>query len=332
MLETLLFAFEVTGPIVVAISLGLILKTVGLLTDRFIRWGSALVFYVSLPLLMFTSVLRQPFAEAFKLDLVVFGVVITLAAYFLGHYLVNRASASATTSTSNVSESVGRLEQRAVVVQACFRGNLGIVGLSLCLNAYGTEILADVSVLMAMLTILYNVLSVWLFVRAKGEPGGIGLLSISLQMLKNPLITSILAGLLVGSLWTPDTELIRVTDTFVAWTLPVALICIGGSLTLSGARESQRILVSASTVKLIVMPLIALLLALSCGLPAHEVGMLFLLSSSPVAAASYVMARAYCSDASDSVPLAANLIVVTTLLSMLTVTVGVFVLRSLHII
>jgi predicted permease len=67
---------------------------------------------------------------------------------------------------------------------------------------------------MAMLTILYNVLSVWLFVRAKGEPGGIGLLSISLQMLKNPLITSILAGLLVGSLWTPDTELIRVTDTF----------------------------------------------------------------------------------------------------------------------
>jgi predicted permease len=80
------------------------------------------------------------------------------------------------------------------------------------------------------------------------------------------------------------------------------------------------------------MPLIALLLALSYGLPANEVGMLFLLSSSPVAAASYVMARAYCSDASDSVPLAASLIVVTTLLSMLTVTVGVFVLRSLHII
>lgn len=321
MLETLLFALQVTGPIVIAISAGVLLKSVGLLPDRLISLGSAMVFYISLPLLMFTSVLRQPFADALKPDLVILGVFITLVVFYLGHLLSRHARLRSMP------------DMRAVVVQASFRGNLGIVGLSLCLNAYGTDALADVSVLMAMLTITYNVLSVWLFVRTDGKPGSTSSYwQITLQMLKNPLITSILAGLLLGVFWSPSQSIVTFADTFVAWTLPTALLCIGGSLTLQSAQDNRWILFSVSVIKLFIMPTLALALSLLLGLPAREAGMLFLLSASPVAAASYVMVRAYCAESSPGVPLAANLVVVTTLLSMLTVTLGVFVLRTLQII
>ena len=49
---------------------------------------------------------------------------------------------------------------RGVFIQACFRSNLGVVGLALCANAYGDQGLALASALMASLTVSYNILSV----------------------------------------------------------------------------------------------------------------------------------------------------------------------------
>ncbi len=71
-----------------------------------------------------------------------------------------------------------------------------------------------------------------------------------------------------------------------------------------------------------VSPLLTVLLALALGVEGEQLGVLFLLVSSPVAASSFVMVVAARGDG----VLAANIVVLTTLLSALTVTLGLFVL------
>ena len=74
--------------------------------------------------------------------------------------------------------------------------------------------------------------------------------------------------------------------------------------------------------RLCIGPLLTVLLALAMGVRDEPLGVLFLLLSSPVAAASFVMVVAARGDG----VLAANIVVLTTILSMATVTVGFFLL------
>ena len=106
-------------------------------------------------------------------------------------------------------------------------------------------------------------------------------------------------------------------------TLPLALICIGGTLSLASLRKSGNLALSASLVKMISLPLVATLGAWLLGFRGPELGTLFLYFASPTAAASYVMARA----ANGNHELAASIIVITTLMAAITTNIGIFVLQ-----
>ncbi len=84
----------------------------------------------------------------------------------------------------------------------------------------------------------------------------------------------------------------------------------------------------ASSYKLVVAPMVITLGAYLIGFRGIELGILFFMNASPVAAASYVMAR---SMGGNSV-LAANIIALTTVLSTLTCTLGIIVLNSFALI
>ena len=70
------------------------------------------------------------------------------------------------------------------------------------------------------------------------------------------------------------------------------------------------------------------LVALSLGVQDEHLGVLFLLLASPVAASSHVMVVAARGDGT----LAANIVVLTTLLSLVTITIGFFVLSAFSLI
>jgi predicted permease len=106
-------------------------------------------------------------------------------------------------------------------------------------------------------------------------------------------------------------------------TLPLALICIGGTLSLAALRKSGKMALSSSLVKMIGLPLLATLGAWLWGFRGAELGILFLYFGSPTAAASYVMARA----ADGNHELAAAIIVITTLMAAITTNLGIFVLQ-----
>jgi predicted permease len=110
---------------------------------------------------------------------------------------------------------------------------------------------------------------------------------------------------------------------FAQLTLPLALICIGGTLSISVLRESSSIAMSSSLMKMVWFPALATLGAWLCGFRGAELGILFLYFGCPTAASSFVMARAVNSNHQ----LAATIIVITTLGAAVTINIGLFLLR-----
>ncbi|MBU3070528.1 AEC family transporter [Aestuariicella sp. G3-2] len=307
-LEVLRFTVSVTAPIFLWLVLGAALKGLGLLSEKWIHRGSTFVFYVSLPLLMFTSTVRQPIADA--VEPLLFGICLIATLFIL---TVSRLWAKRDSLPQ---------EDATVMQQGALRGNLGIIGILLCINAYGDGILAQVSLLMAMITIAYNIISVYIFVDGLNE----GRLSPALllkSLLKNPLILAILAALPLALMdFSIDSRVLGVSDLFVKYTLPIALICIGGTLSYRSVKDNVQPLLKTAFLKLVLMPVVAILPLILMDQHGQNLGMVFLLMSSPTAAASFVMAKAYRGNAT----LAANIVVFTTIGSLLSISLGVFLL------
>lgn len=80
----------------------------------------------------------------------------------------------------------------------------------------------------------------------------------------------------------------------------------------------------SSGFKLVVVPALFCLGGIALGFQGIELGVLLLMSSAPTAAASYVMVRAMGANAA----LAANIIAVTTIGSLVTTSLGIMLLRA----
>ena len=141
---------------------------------------------------------------------------------------------------------------------------------------------------------------------------------------KNPLILGIVLALPVAwaHLQLPSI-LLKSGEYFAQMILPLALLCTGASLSLKALREDSRNAIIASTGKLIMVPFIITLGGYWLGFRDMDLGILFLMTSSPSAAASYIMVRAM----SGNAVLAAIIIALTTFGSILVASVGVALLR-----
>ena len=213
--------------------------------------------------------------------------------------------------------------ERGIYTQGAFRGNNAVIGLALAASMYGDYGISLGAVLAALVILLYNTLStIVLAVYSpviKSDPW-----SICKSVFKNPLIISVLVAAPFAAFKIGLPHWLLTSGEYLAsMTLPLALICIGGTLSLASLRKSGDLALSASLVKMVSLPLLTTLGAWLCGFRGAELGTLFLYFASPTAAASYVMARA----ANGNHELAAAIIVITTLMAAITTNIGIFVLQ-----
>lgn len=308
MLALLLQTFGITAPVFSMLLLGVLLRRVGAINPEFIQTASALVFNATMPAMLFLGIYHSDLHSAARPALLLYFCVATLAGFLLAW-----------------GWSIWRVPyaDRGVYTQGAFRGNNGIIGLALATNLYGDHGLALGSVLAALVILCYNTLSsVVLAIYSpsmKSDPW-----SILKSVLRNPLIIGVLAALPFAWLqialpgW-----LLTSADYFAQMTLPLALICIGGTLSLASLRESGALAISASLMKMVWLPLVCTAGAWLYGFRGAELGVLFLYFASPTAAASFVMARA----ANGNHELAASIIVITTLAAAVTTNIGIFLLQ-----
>ena len=310
-LSLLADTFTVTGPIFVLVLLGLALMRLGFIDEAFVATSSRLVFSLCLPVLLFTTVSSIDMEQTLDPGILLFSLLVTLLTFIV--------------SWLTAIGLVQPRDDRGVFVQASFRSNLGVVGLALCANAYGLEGLALASLLTATMTIIYNILSV--LVLAYYNPHRViswhGVLR---DIATNPLIVAILLALVVNALQVPIPAFLQSTGIYLGGlALPLALLGTGASMNLKALRHSSRVTALCLFLKTLLLPLIATWLAWLMGYHSMELGVLFLLFMSPTATASFIMVKSM----GGNQALAANLIMTTTLVSLLTASLGLFVLQLL---
>ena len=308
------FAFAITGPIFLLVTLGVLLKYWKVIDSHFMDQASQLVFVVALPVLMFMSMVKTDIQTVLNPSLLLMSSVATLIVFALltlcAPFLVKNS------------------REHGVFIQGAFRGNTAIVGLAFCLNAYGSEGLAKASILMSILSLIYTVLSVYTLSASLSDEK-LKFKNIVISVFKNPIIISIILGMGVNLLGIPIHGMVMQSGEYIAQlTLPLALICIGGTLSLAEMKSSSTVAFHAVLAKLIITPAFIIAIAYFWGFSKIDIGILFLMVSTPTAAASYVMVQAM----NGNGKLAANIVVLSTLASLVTVSFGLVLLKALHVI
>lgn len=308
MFAVVLQTLAITAPVFSMLFLGVGLKRLGWIDDAFVNTASSLVFRGTMPALLFLGIVKADLSTALQPALLGYFVLATLACFLIAWgWAIWRCPR----------------EDRGIYTQGAFRGNNGIVGLALATSLYGDYGLSLGAVLGGVVILCYNTLSAIVLAiyspHVKSGPWAIGR-----SILGNPLIIGVLVAMPVAywRLALPDWLMIS-TQYFAQMTLPLALICIGGTLSLASLRESSAIAISSSLMKMVWLPLLATLGAWLWGFRGAELAILFLYFASPTAAASFVMARAV----NGNHRLAAAIIVITTLAAVLTINIGLLLLQ-----
>ncbi|AOE83601.1 AEC family transporter [Pseudomonas sp. TCU-HL1] len=308
MLAVIQQTLSITAPVFSMLFLGVGLKRLGWIDAAFINTASSLVFKGTMPTLLFLGIVQTDLRTALQPALIGYFVAATLVCFLIGWgWAILRCPA----------------EDRGIYTQGAFRGNNGIVGLALATSMYGDYGLSVGSILGAVVILSYNTLSSVVLAiyspDAKSDP-----LSLARSIISNPLILGVLAAVPVAYWQLPLPKwLLTSGEYFAQMTLPLALICIGGTLSLASLRSSGKIAISASLMKMVWLPILATLGAWLCGFRDADLAILFLYFASPTAAASFVMARAV----NGNHELAASIIVMTTLAAVVTTNIGLFLLQ-----
>lgn len=302
------FGLTVTLPSVLLLGLGWYLRRSKQVDVEFCDKASKIVFRYSMPALLFFSIYGNKSDFGSQLQLILAGLISSLI-LFVGAEVVARYT-------------IREPSDRGVFVQGVFRGNTMIMGLAFISSAYGQEGVAMGAIYGGAMTLLFNVLAVLTLSHGKG--GQLSFAFVLKQIFKNPLILSILAALLCKFLKVPVSPLLAETGHYLAvMALPVALICAGATLNVRTLLKVSDIALWSSVGRLVVAPVVGVLCGLAMGLEGLPMGVLFLMNATPVAAASYVMAKAM---GSNDVA-AANILGMTTVGALPMAALGIMLMK-----
>jgi hypothetical protein len=336
-MDTLIFAANSVLPIILVIFLGYKLKCIGFLNESFLKTANKLVFNICLPAYLFYNVYTIDSFSTVNWGIVLYCVIFILVLYFisLGCTLVYTKDSG----------------KRGALIQCSFRSNFAIIGLTLAESIGGKEAVAIAAVLSAFSIPLFNVLAViTLSIFGNSANGKPTVKSILISISKNPLIRGVLLALvcLVIRKLEPagaDGEpiftiksnlpfLYKAIGSVSGIASPLALIVLGGQFTFSAVRSLARDIAYGTIWRLVITPFsaIAIIALLSNAgiLNADSTcyPSLVALFGSPVAVSSAIMAEAM--DCHGE--LARQLVVWTSLFSIITIFIAIVLLRSFGLI
>jgi len=188
------------------------------------------------------------------------------------------------------------------------------VALSVSRNLYGAAGLALASVAMVAIIPLVNVFSVAMLAHyASTEKQSAR--SIAMTVIRNPLIWACAIGLFINVIHLPLPKIWHeVADALGSSSLAIGLLVTGAGLHLEGLLRPSVAAAAGVLFKLVLMPLLAIALALWFGLSGNNLVIVAVCSAVPTSPSAYVMARQMGGDA----PLLAQIITLQTMLAAIT--------------
>jgi predicted permease len=289
---------ETLAPLVILIGLGALLAHLKFLGEIFVADLNKLAFWIALPALLFRSAAAAGHPGARTFHLLGILVAATLLACLASYLLCSLLRVP--------------VQSRGTLAQSAFRGNLAYIGiplLSLGLPAIGggPEAFPTAVVVMTLMMVLFNFLAVLVLQQGQWKPR-----EAAWSIVTNPLLVAGLLGLAWSTTGLGLTPIVDKTLQILgSAAVPIALLCIGGTLVAASPGGRTKELLIAVGLKIVFVPLVAWGLGLAIGLGRVDLRIAVVLAACPTAAASYVMAARMGGDA----PLASAAIAVSTLCS-----------------
>ena len=310
-MQNLIFSIGLVAPVFLIVALGYLLKKLGMINDNFVTLSSKIVFTVSLPALIFIEILNVDIGKIFDLAAITFVYGGTLIAFLLAWIISGFLTKDG--------------KDKAAFIQGSFRGNFAIIGLAIIVNFYGTESLGKASLILAFTIPLYNVLSVVALTVPLKKERKADYKKILFEILKNPLIIAVIFAVIFSSFKLKLPDILFKTGTYLAeLALPLALLGIGGFLSFKDITKSHMLTTISTLLKLVIIPTAATFTAYTFGFTGSDLGIIFILFACPTAIASFIMAEAMGVNSR----LAGNILLLTTLASVVTITIGLFILKQ----
>ena len=311
-MENLMISANAVLPMCLVMALGYGTRRLGWLRREEISTINKIAFRIFLPCLLYYNIYCSDLSGSFDPLLMTYavgGVLLTFG-LVLGYTLLTEKLP----------------ERRGVLIQGMFRSNYVIMGIPVATALLGADQLGTVSILIAVIVPLFNMLAVVVLEVFRGQkPKPLHILG---QIAKNPLVIGSVLGILtlVAGIRLPHI-LEQTIQSVSAIASPLQLFLLGAFFQFSGLKTYRRELVTVSIAKLIVSP--GLFLGLGALLGFRGVAFVSLIGifASPTAVNSFTMAQQMGGDAE----LAGDIVVTTSAASILTMFLWIFLFKSLGI-
>lgn len=323
-MESFVFAVSAILPIIITVVIGYILKKIGMVNHEIAKILNKMVFRVFLPAMLFLNVYKIENLAKMDFSYIIYTVCVTLAVFIVSIPIVMYVTK--------------KHERRGVILQSVFRSNYALIGLPLAESLFGEAGLVVAALMSAVIIPIYNVLAVIslsVFGSGNEKPS---VKKIILNIIKNPLIQSVLLGvlcLIIRSVFVRFDISFRFSDIKPIYTVlgnlsnvatPLALIALGAQFEFSAVAALRKEIIFGTMMRIFIVPLIGLGLAytfFSSSFNGAHFAAFIAVFATPVAVSSVPMSQEMNSD----VTLAGQLVVWTTLISAFTVFIATWLLK-----
>jgi len=293
-------------PVFSLLLLGRLLTQLKLTNDSFLKHSDRLVYFIFFPALLFWKIGTAETGHFINWDLCL-AIVMSIAIIYIISALALKLF--------NISDF-----KAGSFSQSCYRFNT-YIGMAIVTYAYGEAGVQHFGILIGIAIPFINILAVSTLIWYSGRTKSTGsrLFIFFKEIVTNPLVIACVAGLLyariIGSFPIYIENSLRLMS---AVALPLALISIGGALTMKSLRGNLALAGIASIIKLLFLPLVGfwILNVLQVSGLAFKVGIVFL--TLPTSASIYVLSSQLHSDTE----LASASIVLSTILSFISLIIG----------
>lgn len=311
MKENLIFSLNATLPIFLVMVLGYILKKIKMLDEHSTKIINKLVFRIFLPALLFMDLAEQDFVSLWDTKFVVFCGGSTVASILIS-FLISLTDKDKA--------------DRGEFIQASYRSAAATLGIAFMTNIYDN---ASMVALMIIGSVpIYNIVAVIvLSVFSTSDNGSRKLFKKTVyNIVTNPIILSILFGLLWSVFKLPFPQIAVKTVSYLGNVAsPLALIGLGASFEFKGLKDKLRPVVFASFNKLILFCLLFLPIAINMKFRDDKLVAALIMLGSATTSSSFIMAK----NMGHKGIISSSTVMVTTFLSAFTLTIWLFVLKTL---
>lgn len=314
MITNLIFSLNATMPLFIMMILGFGLKKLHFLDEHSTGAINKLVFKVFLPALLFIDLAGKDFLSIWDTKMVMFCFVATVISIALaaGLSLLSKDKA-----------------ERGEIIQAAYRSGAATLGIAFMTNIYDD---ASMIALMIIGSVpLYNVAAVVILDLTSPQNEKHSGKALWIKTAKNAVTNPIILGILFGMIWSgcriPQPVIFAKSITYLGnLASPLALIGLGASFEFCDVKEKWKATLGVTGTKLFLWCILLLPIAVSMGFRNEKLVAILVMLGSATTSSSFIMAK----NMGHEGKISSCAVMVTTLLSSFTLTLWLFILKSLQ--